>query len=122
MNIHTQHSPIIATGLKTILTSLSTTIFAEHPKLISFGWKQYIDSDEKFVTTIEKPDINYEDGEDIYTPEDLAMQEYIANKLKKLNPVALQLAFDESAEVTVDAALDITRNDYDINRINTFEL
>lgn len=114
--------PLVIEGLRRILKDLSLSIFEAHPKLTAFGWKQYVDTEEGFVTTISKPDINYEDGVEIYDADDLAAQEFIFNKLKKLNPVALRLAFAENAEITVDADLDITRTDYDINRTNTFEL
>lgn len=115
-------APQVISGLTTVLKGISQTIFAEYPTLTSFGWKQYVKEGEGFVTTIKKPDIDYEDGAEVYDKIGIAAQEFIYNQLKRLNPTALKLAFEENAEVTVDMDLDITRTEYDTDRINPFEL
>lgn len=115
-------SNIVIEGLRANLKTISSTVFKEYPSLTSFGWKQFINHDGEFVTTITTPDIDFEHGADIFDAEDRKKQEFIFNKLKKLNPVALQLAFDENAEITIDSDLDFTRTDYDINRIVPYEL
>lgn len=112
----------LAEGLNLAIKGISSIVFSEYPKLTSFGWKQYNNTEDEPVITIDKADIDYQDGPDLYTEEDLAKQKFIYNQLKRLNPTALTAVFDSNSEITIDADLEITRTDYDLNRAHTFEL
>lgn len=83
---------------KELFTEVSKKVFEAHPKLISFGWRQYTpyfnDGDEcTFSARTDKPDINDIDGYDVNFGDEF-VTDYNSSKVNGVYPKIKNNSFD----------------------------
>lgn len=96
----------------------AVTLFTENPGMTSFGWRQWDDRDSLFSEgtfrdTLATPDINGNDGVEIYDVTMIGLQQTVAKFLEQFDPQLLLVAFGRKQEVVVYADLTIEVTEYD---------
>ena len=104
--------------INTAITLSAVTLFAENPGMTSFGWRQWDDRDSLFSEgtfrdTLATPDINGNDGVEIYDVTMIGLQQTVAKFLEQFDPQLLLVAFGRKQEVVVYADLTIEVTEYD---------
>lgn len=104
---------------KSMFTKISKMLFDKHPKLESFGWRQYTpyfnDGDEcTFSAHTDEPDINDINGNPQYNPDlDLARQD-VVSLLNGVDDSVLRQMFGDHVHIKVTSeSTEVEEYDHD---------